>query len=83
MTLTSLGGVSNSSSMVFTNSISTIARINYNRVANSMNNYEYCLENLKNYPNDPIPGCFCANTKNKPNTEKSLWSGSYNNRIIY
>ena len=43
MTLTSLGGVSNSASVTFTNAKAIISLVNYGRIVGSIDTYQYNL----------------------------------------
>lgn len=75
MPLTSLGGVSNSASKAFTNAKGNIALVNFGKIHGSQSTYDF---NTQNYNN--------SNSSNPivpSKTNKSVWSGSYNENIIY
>ena len=72
MTQTSLGSVSNSGSNDFTNKKSAISKVNYGRIIGSINNYEFNMQNFNN-----------KNIDNPKKITYSLWSGTYNENIIY
>ena len=75
MPQTSLGGVSNSASKAFTNAKGNMAKVNFGKINGSQSIYEFNMQN--------------TNTQNSTNsfttseTNKSVWSGSYNEKIIY
>lgn len=76
MPLTSLGGVSNSASKAFTNAKGNMSLVNFGKIHGSQNQYDFDAQNS----NNKIKNTYT--NKSKP-TNQSLWSGTYNENIIY
>lgn len=73
MPQTSLGGVSNSTSKVFTNAKGAMAIVNFGKIHGSQSIYEFNMQNSNG-----------QNSNGSSNsTNKVVWSGSYNENIIY
>jgi hypothetical protein len=75
MPQTSLGGVSNSASKTFTNAKGSMAMVNFGKIIGSQSMYEFNMQNSnsQNSSGPIIPS----------GTNKTLWSGTYNDNIIY
>jgi len=80
MANTSLGGVSNSGSRVFTNAKSTISLINYGKIIGSVDNYQFAQATV--YANSQP-----TQTVNLPITNnticKDVYGGCYRPNIIW
>ena len=76
MPQTSLGGVSNSASKAFTNAKGNMALVNFGKIHGSQNQYDFDSQNNQ-----------LTNTSTNINTLKrtnqSVWSGTYNENLIY
>lgn len=85
MTQTSLGGVSNSASKVFTNPKGNIALVNYGRVTGSISQYDFDAINTNNQITNISTNISNNNNNNTNYTAVSnqTWSGTYNNNIIW
>ncbi len=89
MTLTSLGGVTNSASVTFTNAKAHISLVNYGRVTGSIDTYQYNL-NLANQSNSNLNQYTYSNTNTNTNTDynpkqeqnKNTWNSGSNRNLV-
>lgn len=75
MTQTSLGGVSNSSSKVFSNAKGSIALVNYGKLQGAISSYDFNMQNSNSSNN--------KNNTNNTNNVQSTWSGTYTENKIW
>lgn len=77
MPQTSLGGVSNSASKAFTNAKGNMALVNFGKIQGSQNQYDFDSQNQNNLSTNS------NNINTSKSSNQSVWSGTYNKKIIY
>ena len=75
MPQTSLGGVSNSASKAFTNAKGNMALVNFGKIHGSQNQFDFDMKNKNNQTTNT--------SQNTISSNQTIWSGTYNENIIY
>ena len=75
MPQTSLGGVSNSASKAFTNAKGNMALVNFGKIHGSQNQFDFDMKNKNNQTT--------TTSQNTISSNQTIWSGTYNENIIY
>lgn len=79
MTQTSLGGISNSASKVFTNAKANMALVNYGKIQGAISTYDFNAQNSYNQNSS-----FTTNVNSNTNFINSgVWSGTYSENKIW